>query len=196
MRPSPAPSTRSASRPCERPRARLGRIPTANASSGPSVESVWTHVVDRDAADEPVARACRRVTGCFGSPCDASGGTGARRWFLFVQRRSWAGIARGSAGDGPDAQRLARTAVRPSRGRSAALVREMAGHREFVVGSAPDPRRAADAWPRGVRTYRVASADRADTAAIADVADLPDESPRVRREAWTSTHQPEAFRRD
>ena len=38
---------------------------------------------------------------------------------LCDQRPSWAGIARGSAGDGPYAQHLERTAVRPSLERSA-----------------------------------------------------------------------------
>jgi hypothetical protein len=42
MRRSAAPSRRSASRPSAAPRARPGRIPTWNASSGRSAASVWT----------------------------------------------------------------------------------------------------------------------------------------------------------
>jgi putative transposase len=55
------------------------------------------------------------------------------------------------------------------------------GQRESVVGSAPHPRRVADSRRRRLRTHRVASADTTDTSAIADVADLPDESLRVSR---------------
>jgi hypothetical protein len=55
------------------------------------------------------------------------------------------------------------------------------GHGESVVGSAPDPRRAADPRCRRVRTYRVASAGTTPTPTIADVEDLPDESHRVGR---------------
>ena len=61
------------------------------------------------------------VTGCFGLPCDTCGRTGAPHSSWFDRRPWWAGIARGSAGNGPDAQYLERTAVRPSRGRSAPL---------------------------------------------------------------------------
>jgi hypothetical protein len=61
-----------------------------------------------------------------------------------------------------------------------ALVREIATANP-LLGSATDPWRAAYPRRRRVRTHRVAFAETTPTSALADVADLPDESPRASR---------------
>ena len=90
---------------CRRPR-------QPGSTHAAAIDRHWS-ATGADAA-EIGARSCRRPTGCFGSPDGASGGTGGRRWSSCGPRPSWAGIAIGSAGDGPDDRRLDVTVVHPS----------------------------------------------------------------------------------
>src|SRR5262249_41185015 len=55
------------------------------------------------------------------------------------------------------------------------------GDREPLVGRATDSRRTACAWRPSLRAYGLAPAETAHTPVAANVEDVPQESPRVRR---------------
>ena len=116
------------------------------------------------------------MTGCSGSPYDRSGRTGATPLVLVRPKPSWAGIALGSAGDGPGAQRLERMGVACE---IRALVRKLA---------TANPLWGAPRIHGELRTLGVEVSKRTVprlltrvTRPVADVADLLDESPRVGR---------------
>ena len=123
--------------------------------------------------------ASRRVTGCFGLPCAHLANW--RTALVLVRPETVVGWHRtGSAGDGPDAQHLDANGRPPITREIRALVREMATANPLWGA----PRIHGELRTLGVDvSERTVSRllKRAHTSAVADVADLPDESPRVSR---------------
>lgn len=112
---------------------------------------------------------------CFGSPWREAGGTGAPPWCSCSRAPSCDGIATGSAADGADV----RNPDRPAPYRSAdPHPRPRDGDGEPVVGSAADSWRAAHSRCRRLRTHGLAPAGTTSTSPVANVEDVPHESPQ------------------